>query len=70
MSRISRSRYASLYGPTTGDRVRLADTNLVARIEHDYAVYGERPSSAAASRSATAWRSRRGRPRPPARRTP
>ena len=41
MSRISRDRYAALYGPTTGDRVRLADTNLVARIEHDYAVYGE-----------------------------
>ncbi len=41
MSRISRDRYAALYGPTTGDRVRLADTNLVVRIEHDYAVYGE-----------------------------
>ncbi len=41
MSRISRSRYAALYGPTTGDRVRLADTDLVARIERDYAVYGE-----------------------------
>ncbi|HLF78327.1 MAG TPA: urease subunit alpha [Dehalococcoidia bacterium] len=41
MSRIDRRTYASLYGPTTGDRVRLADTNLVVRIEHDYAVYGE-----------------------------
>src|SRR5690606_25617441 len=41
MSRISRHTYASLYGPTTGDRVRLADTNLVLRIDHDYAVYGE-----------------------------
>ena len=41
MSSISRARYAALYGPTTGDRVRLADTNLVVRIEHDYAVYGE-----------------------------
>lgn len=41
MSRISRERYASLYGPTTGDRVRLADTNLVVRIERDFAVYGE-----------------------------
>ncbi len=39
--RISRENYASLYGPTTGDYVRLADTNLVVRIEHDYAVYGE-----------------------------
>jgi urease subunit alpha len=41
VSSISRRTYASLYGPTTGDRVRLADTNLVLRIEHDYAVYGE-----------------------------
>ena len=41
MSKISRLTYASLYGPTTGDRVRLADTNLICRIEHDFAVYGE-----------------------------
>ncbi len=41
MARISRQTYASLYGPTTGDRVRLGDTNLLARIERDYAVYGE-----------------------------
>ncbi len=41
MSRISRERYAALYGPTTGDRVRLADTALILRIEHDHAVYGE-----------------------------
>ena len=41
MSRISRQTYASLYGPTTGDFFRLSDTNLVCRIEHDYAVYGE-----------------------------
>ncbi len=41
MSRISRERYAALYGPTTGDRFRLADTNLVCRVEHDYAVLGE-----------------------------
>ena len=41
MSRISRERYASLYGPTTGDRFRLADTNLVCRVEQDFAVPGE-----------------------------
>jgi urease subunit alpha len=41
MSRISRERYAALYGPTTGDRVRLADTDLVLRIDEDHAVYGE-----------------------------
>src|SRR5256885_1127398 len=41
VSRIGRRAYASLYGPSTGDRVRLADTNLVLRIERDFAVYGE-----------------------------
>ncbi len=39
--RIPRRTYADLYGPTTGDRVRLADTDLVIEIEHDYAVYGD-----------------------------
>ena len=38
---ISRSRYAHLYGPTTGDRVRLADTDLFALIEADYHVPGD-----------------------------
>src|SRR6185295_4017486 len=38
---ISRSRYASIYGPTTGDRVRLGDTNLVASIERDFTTYGD-----------------------------
>jgi urease subunit alpha len=33
---LLRSRYADLYGPTTGDRIRLADTNLVLRIEDDW----------------------------------
>ena len=33
--------YADHYGPTTGDRVRLADTDLVIRIEHDATVYGD-----------------------------
>ena len=41
MSQISRQRYASLYGPTTGDRVRLADTDLIVRIEQDCATYGD-----------------------------
>jgi urease subunit alpha len=39
--RIPRRTYADLYGPTTGDRVRLADTELVIEIERDYAVYGD-----------------------------
>ncbi len=39
--RIPRSAYAEMYGPTTGDRVRLADTELFIEIEKDYAIYGE-----------------------------
>lgn len=41
MSRIGRQAYAEMYGPTTGDRIRLADTSLVIEIERDYAIYGE-----------------------------
>jgi len=39
--RIARSHYAALYGPTTGDRVRLADTGLVAEVERDFTSYGD-----------------------------
>lgn len=39
--KIRRDAYTSLYGPTTGDRVRLADTDLFLRVERDAAVYGE-----------------------------
>jgi urease subunit alpha len=39
--KIPRRTYADLYGPTRGDRVRLADTDLIAEVEHDYAVYGD-----------------------------
>jgi len=39
--KIRRDAYASLYGPTTGDRVRLGDTNLFLRVERDAAIYGE-----------------------------
>src|SRR5436309_998956 len=38
---LSRSAYAGHYGPTTGDRVRLADTALIIEIEKDHTVYGE-----------------------------
>ncbi|WP_036166301.1 urease subunit alpha [Massilia sp. 9096] len=41
MVSISRQAYADMYGPTTGDRIRLADTDLVIEIERDYAAYGE-----------------------------
>ena len=39
--KISREKYASIFGPTTGDRVRLADTELFAEVEQDFTVYGE-----------------------------
>ncbi len=41
MSGLSRHRYGGMFGPTTGDRVRLADTDLVARVEEDLTVAGE-----------------------------
>src|SRR5437867_10294070 len=39
--RLTRRQYADLYGPTTGDRVRLADTELFIRIERDLTTPGE-----------------------------
>jgi urease subunit alpha len=39
--KIPRKQYASLYGPTTGDRVRLADTELIIEVEKDLTTYGE-----------------------------
>ncbi|MES2534845.1 MAG: urease subunit alpha [Pseudomonadota bacterium] len=41
MSKISRQAYAEMFGPTTGDRIRLADTELFIEIEKDFATYGE-----------------------------
>ncbi len=40
-ARISRAAYASMYGPTVGDRMRLADTDLVIEVERDLSTYGE-----------------------------
>lgn len=40
-TRISRSVYADMFGPTTGDRVRLADTDLIIEVEKDLTTYGE-----------------------------
>jgi urease subunit alpha len=39
--KIDRRTYADHYGPTTGDRIRLADTDLIVQIEHDAASYGD-----------------------------
>jgi len=41
MSKISRQAYADMFGPTTGDRVRLADSELFLEVEADYTVYGD-----------------------------
>ena len=38
---INRIKYANMYGPTTGDKVRLGDTDLFIEIEKDFTVYGE-----------------------------
>ncbi|TVR80927.1 MAG: urease subunit alpha [Rhodospirillales bacterium] len=38
---IDRAAYAQMFGPTTGDRVRLADTDLIAEVEEDRTIYGE-----------------------------
>src|SRR5450432_1769123 len=39
--KISRAVYADMFGPTTGDRVRLADTDLIIEVEKDFTTYGE-----------------------------
>jgi urease subunit alpha len=41
MAIISRATYAQMYGPTVGDKVRLADTDLIIEVEKDYTLYGE-----------------------------
>ncbi len=41
MKTIERRAYAEMYGPTTGDRVRLGDTDLIIQIERDHTIYGE-----------------------------
>ena len=41
MSTLDRARYAALYGPTTGDRIRLADTNLLIEVERDECAGGD-----------------------------
>jgi len=41
MARITRAAYADMFGPTIGDRVRLADTDLIVEVEKDFTCYGE-----------------------------
>ena len=58
--RIDRRHYADLYGPTTGDRLRLGDTGLVAEVEEDATVYGDECKFGGERSCATAWDRRRG----------
>src|ERR671924_476404 len=39
--KMNRAAYAQMFGPTVGDRVRLADTDIIIEVEKDYTVYGE-----------------------------
>ena len=41
MFEMTRKQYASMYGPTTGDRIRLGDTSIIIEVEKDFTVYGE-----------------------------
>src|SRR5881394_1511028 len=41
MGSMDRRAYAEMFGPTTGDRVRLADTELIVEVERDHTIYGE-----------------------------
>src|SRR3954470_139271 len=39
--KMTRAAYVEMFGPTTGDRVRLADTDLIVEVEKDFTLYGE-----------------------------
>ena len=41
MTTLSRADYTALYGPTTGDRIRLADTEIIIEVERDLTIPGE-----------------------------
>ena len=54
---ISRNIYADMYGPTSGDRVRLADTDLIIEVEYDLTHYGEEVKFGGGKESVMAWAS-------------
>ena len=41
MKEISRKSYSDMYGPTVGDQIRIADTDLIIEVEKDFTNYGE-----------------------------
>ena len=55
MTTISRKAYADMFGPTTGDKVRLGDTELFIEVEQDFTAMVMRSNSAEARSSETAW---------------
>jgi urease subunit alpha len=67
MHKMKRSHYADMFGPTTGDKVRLGDTSLIAEVEKDFTVYGDECKFGGGKVSAKAWarpwRRREGRTR-------
>src|ERR1700741_4064627 len=40
-TKMNRAAYAQMFGPTVGDKIRLADTDIIIEVEKDYTVYGE-----------------------------
>ncbi len=58
---IERGAYADMFGPTTGDKVRLADTDLIIEVEGDRTSTAKRSNSAVARSSATGWGNPRSR---------
>ena len=58
MAKISRQAYAEMFGPTTGDRLRLADTELWLEVESDFTVYGNEKGPMLQRIYGTAWESK------------
>lgn len=56
--KMSRRAYAEMFGPTVGDRVRLADTELFIEVEQDFTTYGEEVKSVAGKSFVMAWDNR------------
>jgi hypothetical protein len=54
--KINRIKYANMYGPTTGDKVRLGDTGLFIEIEKDFTVMVMKQNLVVAKLSGMAWR--------------
>jgi hypothetical protein len=61
--KINRIKYANMYGPTTGDKVRLGDTELFIEIEKDHSVMEMKPNLVVAKQFGTVWHNQ---PRQPA----